>query len=99
MEFTDTIQGQSVVRVSPVAGSDKTKGKVQTPSDTKDFTTPMAELTREGNLKLTPAYECKEEREQSQYQVRKDILIETIDEKGKSYFIGGTKGYRRKVQD
>ena len=29
-EFTDTIQGQSVVRVSPVTGSDKTKGKVQT---------------------------------------------------------------------
>ena len=56
-EFTDTMQGQSVVRVSPVTGSDKTKGKVQNPSDTKDFITPAAELTREVNL--TPSYECK----------------------------------------
>ena len=56
-EFTDTIQGQSIVRVSPVTGSDKTKGKIQTPSGTKDFTTPMAESTREGSLKLTPSYE------------------------------------------
>ena len=56
-EFTDTIQRESVVRISLVTGSDKTKGKVQTPSDTKDFTTPVAELTREGNLKLTPSYE------------------------------------------
>ena len=73
-EFTDTIQGQSVVRVSPVTRSDKTKGKVQTPSDTKDFTTPVAELTRESNLKLTPSYECKKQREQNQYQVGKDIF-------------------------
>ena len=86
-EFTDTIQGQSVVRVSPVTGSDKTKGKVQTPSDTKDFTTPVAESTREGNLKLTPSYECKKERDQNQYQIGKDILNETIDEEAKAILL------------
>ena len=64
-EFTDTIQGQSVVRVLPITGSDKTKGKVQTPSDTKDFMSPAAELTREGNLKLAPSYEHKKERAKS----------------------------------
>ena len=86
-EFTDTIQGQSVVWISPVTGSDKTKGKVQTPSDTKDFTTPLAELTREGNSKLTPSYEHKKEREQNQYQVGKDILNETINEEAKAILL------------
>ena len=63
VEFTDSIQGQSVVRVSPVAGSNKTKGKVQAPLDTKNFTTPTAESTREGNLKLTPSYEHTKKKE------------------------------------
>ena len=86
-EFTDTIQGQSVVRVSPVTGSDKTKRKLQTPSDTTDFTTPVVESTREGNLKLTHSYEHKKEREQNQYQVGKDILNETVDEEAKAILL------------
>ena len=49
-EFTETILGDSVVQVSPVAGSDKTKGKIQTPLREKEFTTPTAESTWEGKL-------------------------------------------------
>ena len=97
-EFTDTIQGQSVVRVLPVTGSDKTKGKVQTPSDTKDFTTPAAELTREGNLKLMPTYEHKKERKQNQYQVGKDILNETIDEEAKAILLEVQKAMEEKFR-
>ena len=97
-EFTDTIQGQSVVSVSLVTGSDKTKEKVQTPSDTKDFTTPMAESTREGNLKLTPSYEHKKEREQNQCQVGKDILNETIDEEAKAILLEVQKAMEEKFR-
>ena len=49
-EFTETILGDSVVQVSPVVGSDKTKGKVQTPLGEQGFMTPTAESTREGKL-------------------------------------------------
>ena len=49
-EFTETILGDSVVQVSPVAGSDKIKGKVQTPLEGKEFMTPTAESTREKKL-------------------------------------------------
>ena len=49
-EFTETILGDSVVQVSPVVGSDKTKGKIQTPLEGKEFTTPTAESTREKKL-------------------------------------------------
>ena len=85
-EFTDTIQGQSVVRVLPVTGSDKTKGKVQSPSYTKDFTTPVAESTREGNLKLTPSYEHKKEREQNQYQVGKIFKMKQLMRRQKQFY-------------
>ena len=87
-----------MVRVSSVTRRDKTKGKVQTPSDTKDFTTPMAELTREGNLKLTPSYEHKKEREQNQYQVGKDILNETIDEEAKVILLEVQKAMEEKFR-
>ena len=87
-----------MVRVSSVAGSDKTKGKVQTPLDTKDFTTPMEELTREGNLKLTPSYEHKKEREKSQYQVGKDILIETNDEEAIAILLEVQKAIKEKFR-
>ena len=50
-EFTETILGDSVVRVSPVAGSDKTKGKIQTPLEGKESMTPTAESTREEKLR------------------------------------------------
>ena len=97
-EFTDTIQGQSVVRVSPVTGSDKTKGKVQTPSDTKDFITPVAESTGEGNLKLMSSYEHKKERDHNQYQVGKDILNETIDEEAKAILLEVQKAMEEKFR-
>ena len=87
-----------MVRVSLVTGSDKTKGKVQTPSDTKDFTTPTAESTREGNIKLTPSYEYKKEREQNQYQVGKDILTEPIDEQAKVILLEGQKAMEEKFR-
>ena len=49
-EVTETILGDSVVRVSPVVGSDKTKGKIQTPLEGKEFMTPTAESTLEKKL-------------------------------------------------
>ena len=49
-EFTETILGDSVVGVSPVAGSDKTKAKIQTPLGGKESTTPTSESTREEKL-------------------------------------------------
>ena len=49
-EFTETILGDLVVRVSPVVGSDKIKGKIQTPLEGKEYTTPMAESTWEKKL-------------------------------------------------
>ena len=58
--------------MSPVAGSDKTKGKVQTPLGEEGFMVPTAESTQEGRLQLTPSY-----------KKRKDILNETIDEEAK----------------
>ena len=97
-EYTDTIQGKSVVRVLLLTGRDKTKGKVQTPLDTKDFTTPVAESTRESNLKLTPSYEHKKEREQSQYWVGKDILNETIDEEVEAILLEVQKAMEEKFR-
>ena len=64
-------------------GSDKTKGKVQTPLGEKGFTTPTAESTQEGKLRLTPSYEKRKDKEKNQYQVSKDILNETIDEEAR----------------
>ena len=75
--------GDSVVRVLPVVGSDKTKGKIQIPLQGKEFRTPTAESTREEKLWLTPSYEKRKDREKNQYQGSKDILNETIDEEAK----------------
>ena len=82
-EFTETILGHSVVRVSPVVGSDKIKGKIQTPLEGKEFMTPTAESTREEKLQLTPSYEKRKYREKNHYQVSKDILSKNIDEEVK----------------
>ena len=60
-EFTETILGDSLVRVSPAAGSDKTKEKIQTPLEGKEFMTPTAESTQEKKLQLTPFYEKRKE--------------------------------------
>ena len=82
-EFTETILGDSVVQVSPVVGSDRIKGKVQTPLEGKEFTAPTAESTWEKKLHITPSYEKRKDREKNQYQVSKDILNETIGEEAK----------------
>ena len=66
-EFTETILGDSVVQVSSVVGSDKIKGKGQTPLEVKEFTTPTAEYTWEKKLRLTPSYEKRKDREKNQY--------------------------------
>ena len=95
-EFTETILGDSVVQVSPVAGSDKIKGKVQTPLEGKEFTTPTAESTQEKKLQLTPSYEERKDREKNQYQVSKDIFNETIDEEAKMISIEVQKAIEEK---
>ena len=79
-EFTETILNDSVVQVTPIAGGDGTKGRVQTPLEKQRFTIPIAESTHEGELRLTPSYEKRKDRETNQYQVSKDILNETVDE-------------------
>ena len=97
-EFTETILGDLVVRVSPVAGSDKTKGEIQTPLEGKEFTTPTAESTQEKKLQLTPSYEKRKDREKNQYQVSKDILNETIDEEVKMISIEVQKAMEEKLK-
>ena len=78
--FTETILNDSVVQVTPIAGSDGTKGRVQTPLEKQGFTIPTAESTCEGELRLTPSYEKRKDRETNQYRVSKDILNETVGE-------------------
>ena len=84
--------------MSPVAGSDKTKGKIQTSLEGKEFTTPTAESTREEKLRLTPLYEKRKDREKNQYQVSKDILNETIDEEAKVISIEVQKAMEEKFK-
>ena len=79
-EFTETILNDSVVQVTPIAGSDETKRRVQTPLEKQGFIAPTVESTHEGKLRLTPSYEKRKDKEISQYQVSKDILNETVDE-------------------
>ena len=79
-EFTETILNDSIVQVTPIVGSDGTKGRVQTPLEKGEFTIPTAESTHEGGLRLTPSYEKRKDREANQYQVSKEILSETVDE-------------------
>ena len=85
--------------MSPVARSDKTKGKVQTPLGEKGFTAPTAESTREGKLRLTPSYEKRKDREKNQYQIGKDILNETIDEEAKMISLEIQKAMEEKFKD
>ena len=97
-EFTEIILGDSVVQVSPVVGSDKTKGKIQTPLEGKEFMTPTAESTREEKLQLTSSYEKRKDREKNQYQVSKDILNETIDEEAKMISLEVQKAMEEKFK-
>ena len=57
VEFTETILNDSVVQVTPIARSDGTKGRVQTPLEKQGFTIFTAESTCEGKLRLTPSCE------------------------------------------
>ena len=79
-EFTETILNDSIVQVTPIVRSDETKGRVQTPLEKGGFAIPTAESTHERELRLTPSYEKRKDRETNQYQVSKEILSETADE-------------------
>ena len=79
-EFTETILNDSIVQVTPIVRSDETKGRVQTPLEKGDFVVPTAESTQEKELRSTPSYEKRKNRETNQYQVSKEILSETVDE-------------------
>ena len=95
-EFTETILNDSVVQVTPIAGSNETKGRVQTPSEKQGFVVPTAESTHEGKLRLTPSYEKRKDQEASQYQVSKDILNETVDEEAQLISIEVQKAIEEK---
>ena len=79
-KFTETILNNSVVHVTPIVKSDETKGRVQTLLEKGGFVIPTAESTREGELRLTPSYKKRKDRETNQYQVSKENLSETVDE-------------------
>ena len=79
-EFTETILNDSIVQVTPIVRSDETKGRVQTPLEKGGFAIPTAESTYERELRLTPSYEKRKDRETNQYQVSKEILSKTVDE-------------------
>ena len=79
-EFTETILNDSAVQVTPIVGSDGTKGRVQTPLEKGGFIIPTAESMHEGELRLTLSYEKRKDRETNQHQVSKEILSETVDE-------------------
>ena len=79
-EFTETILNDSIVQVTPIVRSDETKGRVQTPLEEGGLAIPTAESTCERELKLTPSYEKRKDRQTNQYQVSKEILSETVDE-------------------
>ena len=64
-QFTETILGDSVVQVSPVVEIDNIKGKIQTPLEGKEFTTPTAESTWEKKLLQSPSYEKRKDREKN----------------------------------
>ena len=79
-------------------GSDKAKGKIQTPLEGKEFMTPTVESTREEKLRLTPSYEKRKGREKNRYQVSKDILNETIDEEAKMISLEVQKAIEEKFK-
>ena len=70
-EFTETILNDSVVQVTPIVGSDGTKGRVQTPLEKLGFTIPTAEFTHDGELRLTPSYEKRKIEKQTNIRLVK----------------------------
>ena len=97
-EFTETILNDSIVQVTPIVRSDETKGKVQTPLEKGRFVIPTAESTCEGELRLTPSYEKRKDRETNQYQVSKEILNETFDEEAQMISLEVQKAMEEKYK-
>ena len=97
-ECTETILNDSVVQVTPIVGSDGTKGRVQTPLEKGGFTIPTAESTHEGELRLAPSYEKRKDRETNQYQVSKEILSETVDEEAQMISLKVQKAMEEKYK-
>ena len=97
-EFTETILNDSIVQVTPIVGSDRTKGRVQTPLEKGGFTILTAESTHEGELRLTPSYERRKDRETNQYQVSKEILSETVDEEAQMISLEVQKAMEEKYK-
>ena len=97
-EFTETILNDSVVQVTPIVGSDGTKGIVQTPLEKGGFTIPTAESTHVGELILIPSYEKRKDRETNQHQVSKEILSETVDEEAQMIFLEVQKAMEEKYK-
>ena len=67
-ELTETILNDSIVQVTPIVRSDETKGRVQTPLEKGGFAIPTAESTCERELRLTPSYEKRKDRETNQHK-------------------------------
>ena len=86
------------MQVAPIAGSDGTKRKVQTPSGKQGFSIPTVESTWERKLNLTPSYEKRKDRESSQYQVNRDILNETVDKEAQLIAAEVQKALEEKYQ-
>ena len=97
-EFTETILNDSIVQVTPIVRSDETKGMVQTPLEKGGFVIPTAESTQEKELRLTPSYEKRKNRETNQYQVSKEILSETVDEEAQVISVDVQKAMEEKYK-
>ena len=97
-EFTETILNDSIVQVTPIVRSDDTKGRVQTSLEKGGFAIPTAESTCEKELRLTPSYEKRKDRETNQYQVSKEILSETVDEEAQLISVEVQKAMEEKYK-
>ena len=97
-EFTETILNNSIVQVTPIIWSDETKGRVQNPLEKGGFTIPTTEFTCEGELRLTPSYERRKDKEMNQYQVSKEILSETVDEEAQMISLEVQKAVEEKYK-
>ena len=60
--------------------------------------TPTAESTCDGELRLTPSYEKRKDRETNQYQVSKEILSETVDEEAQMISLEVQKAMEEKYK-
>ena len=97
-EFTETILSDSIVQVTQIVRSNETQGRVQTPLEKGGFAIPTAESTHERELRLTPSYEKRKDRETNQYQVSKEILCETVDEEAQLISVEVQKAIEEKYK-